>query len=373
MSSKQDPQKILESLKSTKTEANRLKSSIVQFERTSQRKSNSIERLFEAGKKKVEDVTAELKTKFSKESSDLKTAAKTEKDAIDAIRRDAKRDYNRFSRTYRAARNKRTGVEARHSKIVALSDDASSRVNEISKNETKARNNTNKISDLLTSARGNEKVISTIHDDAQKISEEIKNTYAITLDTGMAGTLVERRNELKKRTRLWETIYLCSVGAIVLAILVALLVSRPDTFVEVITERLVFVTPLLVVSFVLARQFSHERKLFEEYAFKAAAAQSLRGYTVLLNDEFRDITDLREEVLRFTIGAMEDIYDREPLVQNPSTFHLMFGNKLAKFEAKIEEKVQKVATETAKAVVKESKEIKSSSSDLSTDNTTEST
>lgn len=350
---KLNPEEYLESLKNTKKEANKHKSGILMYERTASKHTKTLTNWVTDSKTKLDNTVAELKTRFTKESQGFKTAAKTETDEVQAIRKEAKDHYNRFSRTYSAAMNKRSGVEAKHDKVLKLAEEAATNANEISKNHTKAANAKEAITSLLQTSRKNDKDIAAIHEEAERVGEEIKNTYAITLDTTMAGTLVDRRNALEKRTTRWEKFYLASVWTIVAAILLALTVSRPDTFTEVITERLVFVTPLILVGFVFSRQFGHERKLYEEYAFKAATALSLRGYTVLLNSEFKDMPEARQDILDFTIGAMKGIYDREPLVQNPSTVHLMIGNNLAKFEAKLEEKIHKVADETAKAVVEE--------------------
>ncbi len=348
-----DPQQYLDNIKATKTEANRLKSSITQYEKTALKHAKSLGALASDGKNKLDNIVTDFKTRLTKESQSFKDAAKIEASEIEAIRKNAKDDYNRFSRTYTAATNKRTGVEAKHAKVLKLAEEATVNANEISKNLTKTTNSKTAIADILKVSRNNDKEIASIHAEAKRVKEEIENTYAITLDTTMAGTLVDRRNALKSRTELWEKLYLASIGAIVIAVLVALIWSKPETFIEVVTERLVFVTPLVIVAFVLSRQYGHERKLYEEYAFKAAAAQSLRGYTVLLNSEFKDMPDARQDILKFTIGAMEGIYDREPLVPNPSTMHLMLGNNLAKFEAKLEEKIHKAADEAAQAVIDE--------------------
>ena len=146
--------------------------------------------------------------------------------------------------------------------------------------------------------------------------------------------------------------YIGSLLIISAAIILALTVSRPTTLVEVLTERLVFITPLVVVAFVASRQFAHERKLLEEYAFKAATAQSLKGYTLLLNEQFKDLPDSRKEILAFTIGAMKNIYERQPLDGKNGRYHFIAGNKLARIEAKIEEIQQEVQKEKQQIVQK---------------------
>lgn len=345
-----DPDQYLEQLKNTKQKANTLKSSILQYEKTAAKHTRSIQTLASSSKAKLDTTISESNERLTKEAAAFKKAAAEERDAVTAIRKDAKSQYNRFSTTYTAAMNKRSGVEAKHKKVSQLADEATVNANNISKLRTRATKEKDDITGFLQTSRKSDKAIKDIHTEAEKVNTEIKNTYAITLDTTMAGTLVERRNALKDRTTVWERLYLASMGLIALAILI-ILIFRGDTgFLEVVTERLVFVTPLVIVAFVLGRQFTHERKLYEEYAFKAAAAQSLRGYTLLLNSEFNDIEAARLDILRFVVGAMEGIYDREPLTQNPSTFSLMFSSQAAKLEAKLEEKIAKATKEALKEV-----------------------
>lgn len=345
---KLSPEDYLESLKSTKIEANKHKKGILMYERTASRHAKTLENWVTGSKKKIDDTVSELKTRFTKESQSFKSTAKSEAEMVESIRKDTKKQYNRFSQTYNAAMSKRNGVGTKHEKVLQLSQEVASNANDVSKNQTKVTNAKAAVDELLKTSRKDTKAIGSIHEEAEKVRQEIENTYAITLDTTMAGTLIERRNALKGRTKVWEILYMVSIGFIVAAIFVALLVSKPDKFVEVMTERLVFVTPLVLVAIIFGKHYNHERKLYEEYSFKAAAAQSLRGYTLLLNSEFKDLPEARLDILKFTVGAMEGIYDREPLVPNSSTMHLMFGNKWAKFETKLEEKVEKAVKNATK-------------------------
>jgi hypothetical protein len=348
---KLNPDNYLEQLKKTKNTANSAKSSILQYEKTAAKHTKAIETAATNGKTQVDKTVKELGTRLTDEAAKFSKAAGDERDIITSIRKDAKSQYNRFSTTYTAAMNKRNGVEARHSKVSRLADEVTVNANNISKLHTKANKEKADISTFLQTSRKDNKEIASIYSEAEKVKQEIENTYGITLDTTMAGTLVERRDTLKTRTSTWEKLYLGSVGLIGLAIIIILL-SRGDlTFIDVVTERLVFITPLIIIAFVVNRQFVHERKLYEEYAFKAAAAQSLRGYTLLLNSEFKDMAEARIDILQFVIKAMNGIYDREPLTQNPSNFYLMFGNRAARFEARLEEKIA-TATKSALAEAK---------------------
>jgi hypothetical protein len=237
--------------------------------------------------------------------------------------------------------NKKNGIEVKRNKVAKLTDEVIENASKVSKHETKTRSTTDQVSTILSGVKKNEKTISEIHDQAIIINEAIQETYALTTDTTMSGSLIERRDALKTRTDTWQKWYLISIAAIVVALvlaLISLLINTNVGLVQLISERLILVTPLIVISFVLARQFSHERKLYEEYAFKAAAAQTLRGYTILLNEQFKDMPSARQDILDFTIRAMDGIYNREPLVQNPTFIHLILGNHLAKIEAKLDDR-----------------------------------
>lgn len=350
---KPDPAQLLEDIKTARTEAKRSKNAVVAYEQTSKTKTAAINKLLTNAKSQVDTVITELKGRFTHEGQSLKTAAKTETAEIEKIRKEAKDHYNRFNQTYNAATNKKNGVEAKHQRVLKFAGEAAANTHEIGKNATKAANDAEKIKTLLTNSRTKHKEIGDIYAHAEVVKQEIDDTYAITLDTTMAGTFKERRDSLKTRTELWEKVYLGSIASIILTVIVILLISRDHTFKQILTERLVFVTPLVVASFVFSRQFGHERKLYEEYAFKTAAAQALRGYTVLLNEQFKDDPRAKLRILNFTISTMSGIFDRDVLANNPTAFHFVFGHGLGKVEAKIEEVAQRAAKDIAQEIVDE--------------------
>lgn len=341
MPKKPDLDGLLLKVKSIHADAQKSRTGITLAERNANRKSRTLDNLAAMGRQKIDETIKQVSEKAVTESANLRRTLKSESDEVTKLKNTTSKEYEKFSKTYSSAMNKKDGIGVKHNKISKLSTEAAGHVHQISKDHTKADRDAATIKELLKSSKEKDEALEQIYNQAQDVSDEISNTYGITLDTSLSGTLVERRNALKKRTSTWEFSYLASILFIVLAIVIALVVNRPENFIEVITERLVFVTPLVVISFVLSRQFSHERKLYEEYAFKAAAAQSLRGYTVLLNEQFKDVEGARKDVLSFTIDAMRDIYDREPLQQNPTLFHFTIGNHIAKIEAKIDERIEK--------------------------------
>lgn len=312
-------QENLDSIKASRTEASRAKAAI-----------NAI--------LKSTRITGLRLTKFF---DDAQKNVNTSKKDTEQVRKDTKSEYNRFKSTYNAAMNGESGIKIKAQKLTDLHASAKTLQSEISKNATEAKNSTQVIQELQKKATKNEKDVNDIHERANIVKQEIEDTYNIVLDIGLAGTFIERSNKLEIRVRVWQRVYIGAMTLIGIAAILALTISKPDSLVQAITERFVFVTPLIIIAFVSARQFGHERKLLEEYSFKAVTAQSLRGYTILLNEQFKNVSSAPDAILNFTVESMKNIYDRSPIEAKQGMYHFILGNKLARFEAKIDERLDK--------------------------------
>ncbi|MEK7609344.1 MAG: hypothetical protein AAB476_02595, partial [Patescibacteria group bacterium] len=71
--------------------------------------------------------------------------------------------------------------------------------------------------------------------------------------------------------------------------------------------RLSFVSPIILIFFVVLRQYSRERRLLESYAFKAATAKALESYTEILARRFLE-EQFKHRILDFVLHAMVGIY-----------------------------------------------------------------
>jgi gas vesicle protein len=346
MPSSKTPQEQAQDIKDARSEAVRAKKSINTLEKTARRKYSSIETIAKDVKTKATDQLKSVTADFSLKKRDFTKIVNQDLKDIEKLTSDTKRDAAKFDKLYTSVTSPKLGVKARHDQIDSLHSEAVKTNQAIIKEHDKVRSNAGKVSELLASSRNDRRNISTINENAKKVNKAIQETYKLTLDTTMSGSLIERRDDLKVSTRWWSIGFFTSIISIVAGILLVafsiILAGDKVDFVRLIVERLLFVTPLIVVALVLSRYYNHERKLYEEYAFKAASAQTIRGYTVLLNQEFGDSDDpkVKERVLEFTISVMTGIFDREPLVQTPTLLHFVFGGNLARFEAKIEDKLE---------------------------------
>jgi hypothetical protein len=147
-------QQNLESIKRSRKEASSAKASAVRFSKTAENISSKLTSLFN---------TAKVDT----------NAAKNE---TEQIKKDARKEYNSFKATFRAATNKRDGVEVRYKKVVDLHRSAQALESEISKNATTSKNATAATKDLKETARKNEKEIAEVYQRANVVKQEIEDT-----------------------------------------------------------------------------------------------------------------------------------------------------------------------------------------------------
>lgn len=345
------PDELLQTIKDSKKEASTAKRSILAFERSAKKKYASIEKTADAVKNKADATVTTLRTDLKLKHAQYTTLATANTKENKKIADATKRDYAKFNRAYSTAMTGANGIKSRHDQVVNLHQDTTKTSREIDKEHIKVQKASDKVSDLLKESKDDRKNIAQINANAEKVNNAINETYQLTLDTTMSGSLIERRDQLKQTTENWSKAFFVSLGAIVIGILIiatSIVMSSSDSdYIRLIVERLLFITPLIVVALVVSRYYNHERKLYEEYAFKAASAQTIRGYTVLLNQEFGGEGQAHEEgrskILDFTLSVMAGIFNRDSIVQNPTLMHFILGGNLAKFEARMEDKLDDIA------------------------------
>lgn len=349
MPSTPTPQELVQKIKDAKNEASVAKRSIVAIEKSAQQKYSSIEKVAKSVKSKATDTMSELAKDIKLKQNDYNTLVTDSTKEIKQASASTKRDHTKFNATYATAMTGKTGIKARHDQIVDLHSNATKTERAIDKEQAKIQKASDKVADLLKSSKDDRRNIGQINTNAEKVNKAINETYQLTLDTTMSGSLIERRNQLEKTAKRWAIAFLISLGAIVAGVLIvaiSIAFSPSDAdYIRLIAERLLFITPLIVVALVVSRYYNHERKLYEEYAFKAASAQTIRGYTILLNQEFGNDEHAEEriKILDFTLAVMTGIFNRDSIVQTPTLLHFVLGGSLAKFEARVEDKLDDIA------------------------------
>lgn len=333
-------------------EARALLVSIRNAEKQSAKETRRLERDAESIAKSTQKAVRSLSEKTK---SDLNHAFKE----VDKIRNETRDSYNRFKRTYEAAlNNQSTGINARK-------EDISARYEKIKITQTNindlAKKSQDRAADIKTAhskAVSDQDKIAAVQSRADEIKTEIEKTFHLTTDTAMKGALAERRDEIQKAMKFWRWTLLGSVSLLALSIGWLLIHPPIGGFVDALTNRLIYITPLLLVIALAYRQYIHERRVLEEYAFKAVMAQSLRNYAVLLSDNYKDADDAQNKILNFLLTSMGNIYDRSVLDKDAGFFYqLVVGNKNVGAQATIQEGAVETKTKSEKVVKQTKKQV----------------
>ncbi len=308
---------------------------------------------FDKIKNNSETAAAALKVEIGNVAKSTKGSIKTSFDDVDKIRKDTRESYGNFKRTYIAAMDGSKGIAARHRNVKIRHENVVTLHTDIKDLTEQSKERAVEIKIAKDASVADAKVVSDIKTRAEDVKQEIENTFHLTVDTALGGSLGARKAEIRGMMIVWASILGLSVTALVIVIGVLLYEGRAN-LTEALATRLVYVTPLLLIIFLVYRQFSHERHLLEEYAFKSAMAQTLRSYTLLLSENYKG-AEAEKKTLDFLLGAMKNIYDRSALDHNTGFFYQMIiGNKRAGAEFRVQDGTAEIK-QTASQKVRVSK------------------
>lgn len=274
---------------------------------------------------------------------------------VDTVRGETKKLYSRFRRTYDAAMNGTTGIVARRDDVAKRHDSIKLIHRDVDKLSTEVQGSADGVKSAHAEALADRELVGEVKTRAEEIKTEIERTYHITTDSAMGGALNQRKVEIQKDLRFWRAALLVAIGLLIAAIGLLIYLSGTgqfggQNFGEAVSNRLVYLSPLAFVIFITYRQYGHERRLVEEYAFKSALAQTLRNYAILLSDNYKHVPNGEEDILKFLLGTMTNIYDRTPLDNTSSFFYqLVVGSKHLGAQATVQEGVAtEIKTTSAK-------------------------
>lgn len=317
--------------------ANGANRSLKTIKSTESKVQKALENIQAEASERIKIATTDVETK----SSSAKTSMSTALREVDETRKQTKKEYGLFSTTYRAAMNGTKGIAARmndaankHSKVI----DLHKKVIDL---QGESSSNASKVAASQVSASENEEIIKKIKDRAEVVKTEIENTYAITLDTALAGSIANRKKELESIVRFWSIALGISFITLVTVIVVLVIFFPVNSLTALLQERLAYITPIVAVIVIAYRQYVNERRLMEEYAFKAAHAQALRGYTVLLSEQNYVDDVSKSKILEFLLESMGNIFDRSSLDHKRGLlYELTVGGRLASIQAKLSDQAQ---------------------------------
>lgn len=277
-------------------------------------------------------------------------------ESIHALQEDAnnrveniKEQQEKLSKIQAQALDEESGIEAIQFSVESILKQTKELSEEVQQQRDRARDLAENVDDIETDAKEKQKNINTINSEAKEIREKIEETYKLATNTGLAGTLQSRKNEIEKDKNFWRILFIIfACAAVVITLIVIGIIFRQETttLLEVF-YRALFITPFIIIAAIFFRQFSKERDMLEQYSFKFAMAHSLENYSQLLLREFdqkykgKERVGYTNKILNFTIEAMRDIYT-EPRFDNVKrSARFSFSGSKVDLEEAIEKEVDK--------------------------------
>ncbi|MEK7202147.1 MAG: hypothetical protein AAB669_01285, partial [Patescibacteria group bacterium] len=275
--------------------------------------------------------------------------------------------------------NGETGLEAilassqsLKSDIEATKQTSETIFKEISKLKDTASGYVVDLKKLAESAKATVELITKNHQESEDLKSKINSIFNISSQKAHANYFDARQKVLAKTSVAWL------VGFIVMLLITINLGDKyvfplvqaienvnpevaKNVTIEVILIRLGLVAPTLLASIYCLNQFSHERRLHEQYAFKAISMLSIESSVELLHRSLDDVANSGENKNRltsFAIKTFETIY-KEPV--EPTKFSLLFrgGSKLLGISAEINETVGEIRDDVDKIIDTSDKDKKS--------------
>lgn len=166
----------------------------------------------------------------------------------------------------------------------------------------------------LSEIRGQQNAIDNLEEELEtktKKIEDLQQTAEGLLERTTSGALGEqfddRKKELEKTLQYWKAASVASILALLLAagVLYAdIRTGGSDALLSI--SKLALILPISVAVWFTVSNYSRQKKLMEEYEFKARMALSLNGFREVLREEVGE--ENQEEVAQFVTATMEKIY-----------------------------------------------------------------
>ncbi|GIK70132.1 MAG: hypothetical protein HND27_07115 [Bacteroidetes bacterium] len=164
-----------------------------------------------------------------------------------------------------------------------------------------------KLTGVITS--GDEKVVffKSLEDFIKEKQKEIIELGALAAGGALGGTFGLREKKLADGLGLWKwavpVITLLSLGWVVL-VFTCLKTNTGNLWVDTVLNLAKTVPAFILMGFVF-RQYTKERNLQEEYAFKAAIAQTIKAYSDLLKEEDTEKNKSKQQMLMEAIKRVQ--------------------------------------------------------------------
>jgi len=231
---------------------------------------------------------------------------------------------------------------------------------EISKLKDTASSYTSDIGKLNKTAKETVEKITRNHEESEDIKKKMSEIFNISSRTTHANYFHERQQTLKKTYIAWLIGF---VGMLAITIWLSDKYISPlievinngqqgqisDIKIEVVLIRLGLVTPAILAAFYCLNQFGRERRLHEQYAFKAISMLSIESSLELLARSLAKNTceERDSQVSIFAVKTLESVY-KDPLDYEKRSLLFRGGNKILEVSAEINESVGEIKNDLDK-------------------------
>lgn len=306
--------------------------------------------------------------------NDLKTGADahlatiaTDLENIKAHITEMENAYTQFTEINTKINDGSTGLEAILAESKSLKTDIEATkqttetlFKEISQLKDAASSYASDLGKLNKSAKETVEKISKNHEESEALKSKINNIFNITSIRTHANYFDARQKLLAKTSLAW-------LGGFVIMLIVTIVLANKyisplieaigngqadkinNIRIEVFLIRLGLVTPAILATFYCLNQFGRERRLHEQYAFKAVSMLSVESSIELLARTLAKNTcpERDTHLALFAIKTLESIY-KDPLDYEKRSLLFKGGNKLMQLSAEMNESIGEIKNDVDK-------------------------
>lgn len=294
----------------------------------------------------LKDQAQAIATKASSSQTEIETSVAR----INVLLAEMDATYITFQVTKKKIEDPSTGLEMvldetqnLHDKIAATEKTSQTLHAQISNYKDEAAKNIAAIGKVKSEADASLSQIKETETESEATKGRIAEIYDLVSQTGHANRFDRRAKSLRNSSWIWFAI---GASSIIAAVIVAtnLIVPQLDKFhpdaTQVQTQlvislvlRSVIVTPLLVFGVFTLNNFIKDRRLSEQYAFKAVSAATIEGTISLIKRSVNDVPD--DQLANFAIQSATNLHTEPTELQTRSKVTLKANSKLINLGAEI--------------------------------------
>jgi len=255
--------------------------------------------------KKWQEIVEEMEAKKSELDSLLDAARRSNEQTTNALN-DAKNKLNEVAGIENQVNQKLQEVEQSHSNIVQKEEEAKNKLEAISQIHSDAESKKSEVEELKSET---EELLQRNNKQSEKINDLLQKASAGSL----FNSFNVRKQEFESATKFWQSMIGLSIVILIFgASCVAW--SAQKVGISSYTFLLKFSISLPVIYWLIfsTHQYTKNKRLEEEYAFKSAISLSLEAYRDLIKRESGEST--KEEVVPFITKAVEKIFSSPSIV-----------------------------------------------------------